>query len=127
MSGCQDGSVQLWDSKITSFHRPSVLFRSAHQAQTEVTCVKMLRNDFNLLTRGLDDSMKMWDIRKPQEQPVFTWTNLTNICSKTNICVSPDQTLVLTGTSSKKGQGHGLLVAFDVRSGERAKEIAVSQ
>jgi WD repeat-containing protein 70 len=64
----------------------------------------------------MDDTMKLWDIRK-RETPIFTWKDLTNLSSKTAICISPNETMVLTGTSVRKGFGYGHIMAYDVASG----------
>ena len=70
-----------------------------------------------MATRGLDDSMKLWDIRNTKF-PIHDWKDLTNLSAKTNITLSPDEKLILTGTSVKKGTGFGFLKAFDVGTGE---------
>ena len=54
----------------------------------------------------MDDTMKLWDIRNTKF-PIFEWKDLTNLSSKTNVCISPDEKLVLTGTSVRKGFGFG--------------------
>ena len=56
--------------------------------------------------------MKLWDIRNVSS-PVFEWKDLINLSSKTNICISPDERLVMTGTSVRKGFGYGLMMVYD--------------
>ena len=73
----------------------------------------------------MDDTMKVWDIRNTVH-PINEWTDLTNLSSKTNICLSPDEKLIMTGTSVRKGFGHGLLFAFDVLTSETVLKAAVS-
>ena len=46
----------------------------------------------------MDDTMKMWDIRKPGEA-IFTWEDLVNLSSKTAITIAPNEKMLLTGTS----------------------------
>lgn len=48
--------------------------------------------------------MKLWDIRNTKH-PFQEWKELTNFSSKTNICISPDEKMVITGTSVRKGFG----------------------
>lgn len=74
----------------------------------------------------MDDTLKIWDIRN-QKLPVFEWKDLINMSSKTNVAFSPDEKLVLTGTSVRKGFGQGLIMAYDAQSGEEIARSAVSQ
>jgi hypothetical protein len=52
----------------------------------------------------MDDSLKMWDIRLASK-PVFEWHDLVNLSPKTNIAISPDKKVVVTGTSVRKNFG----------------------
>mmetsp|Transcript_26912 Transcript_26912/g.25975 ORF Transcript_26912/g.25975 Transcript_26912/m.25975 type:complete len:315 (-) Transcript_26912:621-1565(-) len=115
--GCSDGSVQVWDARLKKFHRPVHLLDSAHERGTEVSCVQFFEDELRMVSRGLDDTMKLWDLRKAAT-PVHVWPDLTNLSSKTNICLSPNESLVLTGTSVRKGFGYGHIMAFDPVSGE---------
>lgn len=54
----------------------------------------------------MDDTMKLWDMRNAKE-PVNVWRDLTNLNAKTGVCISPDETLILTGTSVRKGFAYG--------------------
>jgi WD40 repeat protein len=51
---------------------------------------------------------------------------LTNLSSKTNVCISPNEKLVLTGTSVRKGFGHGMIMAYDVEAGDLVDSLAIS-
>ena len=77
----------------------------------------MFRDEKRLATRGMDDTLKLWDIRNTKH-PFQEWKDLINLSSKTNITFSPDEKLVLTGTSVRKGFGHGQLITGDVLTGE---------
>jgi WD40 repeat protein len=79
--------------------------------------VKVFSNGLNVASRSMDDTMKLWDIRNTKEA-VFTWKDLANLSSKTNICISPNETMILTGTSVRKGFGFGHIMAFDVATGD---------
>jgi len=73
----------------------------------------------------MDDTMKMWDMRK-LDSPVFTWDNLINLSSKTNIALSINEKVALTGTSVRKGYGYGTVTAFNTINGEKITDIAIS-
>ena len=67
----------------------------------------------------MDDSMKVWDLRRPQttsqsgaapsgksDQALFHWDDedgLFNMNSRTGVAQSPNEKIVLTGTSVRKG------------------------
>lgn len=72
----------------------------------------MFKDEKRMVSRGMDDTMKLWDIRNIK-YPVFEWENLLNMSDRTSVCISPNEKFVLTGTSVKKGYGYGLLVAYD--------------
>ncbi len=80
--------------------------------------MKVFTNGLNVASRSMDDTMKLWDIRNTKEA-VFTWSDLTNLSSKTNMCLSPEETMILTGTSVRKGFGFGHIMAYDVLTGEK--------
>lgn len=72
----------------------------------------MFKDEKRVVSRGMDDTMKLWDIRNTKNT-LFEWKDLINLSSKTNVAISPDEKLVLTGTSVKKGFGYGYIMAYD--------------
>mmetsp|Transcript_45496 Transcript_45496/g.33273 ORF Transcript_45496/g.33273 Transcript_45496/m.33273 type:complete len:110 (+) Transcript_45496:1104-1433(+) len=79
-----------------------------------------------MLSRATDDSMKLWDLRN-SAKPVFIWSDLPNLSSRTNICFSPDESVAITGTSVRKGFGYGHLVPVDIKSGQQLESIPICQ
>ena len=65
----------------------------------------------------MDDTLKLWDIRNTKH-PSQEWKELINLSDKTNISISPDEKVILTGTSVRKGFAHGLMMGFDVLTGD---------
>ena len=87
----------------------------------------MFKDEKRVATRGLDDKLKLWDIRA-SKHPFQEWSeSLTNLNSKTGIAISPDEKVVLTGTSVRKGFGFGYLMGFDVNTGDVACKTAISK
>jgi hypothetical protein len=86
----------------------------------------MFKDERRVVSRGMDDTMKLWDIRNAKSA-VYEWKNLVNLSSKTNICISPDEKLVLTGTSVKKSFGYGHIMAYDSSSGDLVNQVPVSK
>lgn len=68
--------------------------------------MRFFKDEKRLVSRSMDDTMKLWDIRNAKE-PVNVWRDLTNLNAKTGVCISPDETLILTGTSVRKGFAYG--------------------
>ena len=68
--------------------------------------MRFFKDEKRLVSRSMDDTMKLWDIRNAKE-PVKVWRDLTNLNAKTGVCISPDESLILTGTSVRKGFAYG--------------------
>ena len=66
----------MFDYKGRQFHRPAVTIYG-HSNGSEVTALKQLKDGHRLLSRGLDDSMKMFDIRLPKNA-IHEWKDLPN-------------------------------------------------
>ncbi|XP_059214484.1 WD repeat-containing protein 70 [Centropristis striata] len=122
-AGCQDGTIQIWDRNLsvhTKFH-----CRQAHIPGSDTSCLSFSYDGMTLASRGGDDTLKTWDIRNFRK-PVNVATGLTNYFTMTDCCFSPDDKLLVTGTSVKKDEGNGKLVFFDRASFQRVYEIEVT-
>ncbi|ORY93643.1 WD40-repeat-containing domain protein [Syncephalastrum racemosum] len=120
----QDGTINIWPADGPYF-RPQ-LSVNAHEKHTETSSLLFSRNGHTLVSRGGDDTVKVWDVRN-FKQPVKTAYNLESINPETNVVFSPDEKLILTGTSVPKGQGNGQLVMLDRETLEVQRSIDVSQ
>ncbi|XP_041436141.1 WD repeat-containing protein 70 isoform X1 [Xenopus laevis] len=123
-AGCQDGSIQIWDRNMsvhTKFH-----CRQAHTPGTDTSCVTFSYGGNVLATRGGDDTLKTWDIRK-FKNPLNVASGLENFFPMTDCCFSPDDKLLITGTSVKRGIGDGKLLFFDVVTFQKIYEIQVTE
>ncbi|XP_037609062.1 WD repeat-containing protein 70 isoform X2 [Sebastes umbrosus] len=122
-AGCQDGTIQIWDRNLsvhTKFH-----CRQAHIPGSDTSCLSFSYDGVTLASRGGDDTLKLWDIRN-FKKPVNVATGLENNFTMTDCCFSPDDKLLVTGTSVKREQGDGKLVFFDRTSFQRVYEIEVT-
>ncbi|XP_053304091.1 WD repeat-containing protein 70 isoform X2 [Spea bombifrons] len=122
-AGCQDGTIQIWDRNMnvhTKFH-----CRQAHVPGTDTSCVTFSYSGVTLATRGGDDTLKTWDIRN-FKKPLHTASGLSNIFPVSDCCFSPDDKLLVTGTSVKKGGGSGKLIFFSMVDFQKAYEIQVT-
>ncbi|KAM4808354.1 WD repeat-containing protein 70 [Rhinophrynus dorsalis] len=122
-AACQDGSIQIWDRNMsvhTKFH-----CRQAHAPGTETSCITFSYGGTVLATRGGDDTLKTWDIRN-FKKPLNATSGLSNFFPMTDCCFSPDDKLLITGTSVKKGGGSGKLLFFDMEAFQMIYEIHVT-
>ncbi|XP_058474139.1 WD repeat-containing protein 70 [Solea solea] len=122
-AGCQDGTIQIWDRNLsvhTKFH-----CRQAHTPGSDTSCITFSYDGMTLASRGGDDTLKTWDIRNFRK-PVNVATGLTNCFAMTDCCFSPDDKLLVTGTSVKRNEGNGKLVFFDRASFQKVYEIEVT-
>jgi len=122
--GCQDGSIQLWPAD-GPYNRPHITFRPGHQDGSDITCLAFSSDGHTLVSRSMDDTMKVWDIRNPKSS-LATFDELSNF-GETDCIFSPDDRLIVTGTSVKKGEGTGLLVFYDKKDLSRVKQIGVAK
>ncbi|KAM6975242.1 WD repeat-containing protein 70 [Tautogolabrus adspersus] len=122
-AGCQDGTIQIWDRNLsvhTKFH-----CKQAHIPGSDTSCLSFSYDGVTLASRGGDDTLKMWDIRN-FKKPVNVATGLPNNFTMTDCCFSPDDKLLVTGTSVKREEGNGKLVFFDRASFQKVYEIEVT-
>ncbi|KAB7494275.1 Gastrulation defective protein 1-like protein [Armadillidium nasatum] len=106
---CDDGSIQMWDHR-KNFVNTTINIRNGHD-----------RGDLNFVTRG-EDTLKLWDIRN-YKAPVHAHSNLFSKFSGTDCLFSPNDRLVVTGTSMEKNSKGGTLKFYDRNSFDLVKEI----
>ncbi len=122
--GCNDGSIQMWDTR-RSFVNTSRLIRDAHSKGSEITCIQFSYDGNNLLSRGTDETLKLWDM-KMLKTPLFSKDDLFNRFSMTDCFFSPDDRLVATGVSCRKGEEFGRLLFFSRETSDLKYEIKVN-
>ena len=118
-----DGSLSLYPSK-GPFIRSKLSNKTAHVKGTETSCLKFSIDGNRILSRGGDDTMKLWDLRNISS-PVHTANNLDNVFVGTDCWFSPDEKIVMTGTSVKRGSGE--LVFFDTNTFEELYRFSVGE
>ncbi|KAL7064123.1 hypothetical protein AAHC03_05145 [Spirometra sp. Aus1] len=101
-AGCQDGSLQVWDTRkplVNTAH----LLRGAHPPGTETTSVCWSWDARSMATRATDDTLRLWDIRNMRDGAVHTVRDLPVLFDQTAVCFSPNDTLLVAAVSAGKG------------------------
>eukprot|EP00123_Amoebidium_parasiticum_P010792 comp20325_c0_seq2/m.25574 comp20325_c0_seq2/g.25574 ORF comp20325_c0_seq2/g.25574 comp20325_c0_seq2/m.25574 type:complete len:469 (-) comp20325_c0_seq2:356-1762(-) len=125
VGGTEAGGLFVWATK-GPFVAPRLSQHKAHDNGGGPTSVCFSRDGKLVLTRGLDDTMKLWDVRKIIA-PVHVATGLENAMQETGCVFSPNDRVVVTGTSVRKGEGHGKLVMLDTATFKQVYETKVAE
>lgn len=121
---CMDGSIQMWDHR-KMFVNTSLLLRNAHQAGNEISCIAFSYLGTLIATRGCDDTLKLWDIRS-FKSPVGVVSNIHSRYGTTDCTFSPDDNIIVTGESVKRGETNGKMLFYDTKTQNKIKEIVVT-
>ncbi|XP_064625112.1 WD repeat-containing protein 70-like [Lineus longissimus] len=123
-AACNDGSIQIWDHK-RGFVNVNLVNRGCHMNGSDTSCIRFSYDGNVLASRGGDNTLKLWDIRK-FKQPLCVADSLFNLFPMTDCVFSPDNQLVATGVSLKKGETDGKLIFFDRNTLNKVTELTVS-
>eukprot|EP00195_Chlamydomonas_chlamydogama_P015841 CAMPEP_0202913062 /NCGR_PEP_ID=MMETSP1392-20130828/59433_1 /ASSEMBLY_ACC=CAM_ASM_000868 /TAXON_ID=225041 /ORGANISM="Chlamydomonas chlamydogama, Strain SAG 11-48b" /LENGTH=510 /DNA_ID=CAMNT_0049604183 /DNA_START=1 /DNA_END=1533 /DNA_ORIENTATION=+ len=135
-AGLMDGTIQIWsvsgkfgtsaavgqvlppkqqmvEKQAWSYvSRPSQLIKNGHEPGSDITGLAFSKDGNTLLSRGMDSTLKIWDLRK-FTQPVHVFGGLPCAYANTQCIFSPDEQLVLTGVSAGSQDDAGALVFLD--------------
>ena len=111
-----DGSLHLFkSSKSARDYRESLTLNAAHEKGSETSSCLFSNDGHSLFTRGGpgDHTLKQWDIRAFR-QPIHVIAGLESAYSETDCVFSPDEKILVTGTSSRReGRITGEVVFID--------------
>jgi WD repeat-containing protein 70 len=95
-----DGSLLLWGGE-GPYNRPSAEIKAAHETGTWTSGVDLSPDGRLVITRGGDNTIKLWDTRK-FKQPVNSVTHISTSAQypNSNVQFSPNGASVLTGSES---------------------------
>lgn len=95
-----DGSLILWSGN-GPFSRPAAEIREAHKANTWTGGIDISSDGRMVVTRGGDDTIKLWDTRKFKEALVtVSHPSSSDHYPMSNIRYSPTSTSIITGSPS---------------------------
>jgi WD40 repeat protein len=95
-----DGSLVMYGGE-GPYHRPSAEIRDAHKADTWTSGLDISSDGRLVVTRGGDDTIKLWDTRKFKLPVNTTQHNSTSSQYPTsNIQFSPNSTSIITGSEA---------------------------
>jgi WD40 repeat protein len=107
-----DGSIRIYPTSGPWFE-PSAIILDAHEKGTDTTCLAIDTSGRFVTSRGGDDTLKLWDVRN-FKIPIGTVSDLSNAHMETSCVFSPDQRLIATGCSVRRGSGmRGTITVFD--------------
>ncbi|KAK5581511.1 hypothetical protein RB653_001546 [Dictyostelium firmibasis] len=120
--GMSDGTIAQWDKRSTLL-KPKFVFQEAHEYGTEVTSIQYNRDCYSMISRGMDSTLRVWDLRNPLK-PLIVWDDLLCDYIETNTIFGSYDRVIVTGTSSAKG-GFGSIVIYDLSSLTKMRQIRV--
>ncbi|KAK0335970.1 hypothetical protein LTS16_008649, partial [Friedmanniomyces endolithicus] len=100
VAAAYDGSLVMWSGE-GPYARPAAEIRGAHATDTWTSGLDVSADGRLVVTRGGDDTIKLWDTRK-FKHPVNTVSHASTSgqYSTTNIRFSPDSTSIITGSDT---------------------------
>lgn len=120
---CDDGSIQMWDHR-KSFVNVAINIKKAHTRGSDTSGLTFAYDNKGFATRGGDDTLKLWDIRNTKTS-VHTKEGLFSRFPMTNCVFSPNDQMVMTGTSVNKGETAGKVIVIDRNTWNIVREIEV--
>jgi WD repeat-containing protein 70 len=100
VSAALDGSLVMWSGN-GPYNRPAGEIRGAHKEGTWTGGIDISKDGFSIVTRGGDDTIKLWDSRK-FKAPITTveHKSTSERFQSTNIRFSPTSTSIITGSDT---------------------------
>jgi len=118
---CLDGALHIWQTS-SNFVRPNMTIEGAHVKGTETGSLVFSVDGRTLLTRGGDDTVKLWDLRS-FKRPLASRADLPTLYPNTNAVFSPDNKYIVTGAGATAKGGKGKLMFLNKENLEVVKAL----
>jgi WD40 repeat protein len=86
LGGSSDGAIHIWTVKRGPYQTANIIIPNAHAQDTSVLAICPSPSDLNIYaSRGADSTVKVWDITKYQNGPLFLFSGLHTVYPTANI------------------------------------------
>ena len=117
-----DGSIQIWNTK-QPYIRPASAIINAHLPLTETSGLNFNSDGRFLVSRGGDDTVKIWDLRQTKK-PFAEKRDVESSHPEQNAIFSPDNRSILVGVGAAPTEnGHLLILSSSDLSVEQDLEL----
>ncbi|KAK4696220.1 WD repeat-containing protein 70, partial [Lecanoromycetidae sp. Uapishka_2] len=100
VAAAMDGSLVMWDGD-GPYSRPAAEIRDAHKKDTWTGGVDISADGRTVVTRGGDDTIKLWDTRKfKQPISVVEHPSTSDQYANSDIKFSPNSSSIITGSAT---------------------------
>ncbi|KAJ7042485.1 transcription factor [Mycena alexandri] len=120
---CLDGALHIWQTS-SNFVRPNLSIEGAHVKGTETGSLVFSVDGRTVLTRGGDDTVKLWDVRA-FKKPLATRGDMATLYPNTNAAFSPDEKYIITGAGATAKGSKGKLMFLDKNGLDVVKTLEV--
>ncbi|KAF9451784.1 transcription factor [Macrolepiota fuliginosa MF-IS2] len=120
---CFDGALHMWHAN-SNFARPNMTIEGAHTKNSETGSLVFSVDGRTVLTRGGDDTVKIWDLRA-FKKPLAVRNEAPTLYPNTNAAFSPDDKYVITGAGAAAKGGSGRLLFLQKDNLEVVKTLEV--
>ncbi|KAF8898358.1 transcription factor [Infundibulicybe gibba] len=120
---CLDGALHIWQTN-SNFVRPNMTIEGAHGKGTETGSLIFSIDGRTVLSRGGDDTVKLWDLRS-FKKPLSSRSDVATLYPNTNAIFSPDDKYVITGAGATAKGGRGRLMFLEKNSFDVIKALEV--
>jgi WD40 repeat protein len=109
VGGCAGGSLHLWETEKGNSVQAKLVNYSAHSG--EITFLKFFKDDLRLVSRSMDNTVKLWDIRNLKKE--VAWKSLECSNYRVQVDLSPDEKYLVTGTSPEERENNAFFKILD--------------
>jgi WD40 repeat protein len=120
IGGAVDGSIHIFNEKKV-YSRADIIIKHAQGHNSAISSILFSKNDYTLVSRGNDDKICIWDIRKPKQEPVKVINSTYNSYPSANLEFNPNENIICCGISSQdssnstaKGPSNSTLAFYEV-------------